>query len=113
VVLEFWATWCVPCRLTAPLLTSWSDQHGAEGLSVLGVTTDPVAIAADGARKAAMSYSVFSDESGETVRSYRAFALPTMFVIDRRGRVRDVVVGYSSVRLRQVEQLLSRLLAER
>jgi hypothetical protein len=47
------------------------------------------------------------------VRGYRAFALPTLFVIDRRGVVRDVVVGYSSERLRQVDRLLTRLLAER
>jgi thiol-disulfide isomerase/thioredoxin len=113
VVLEFWATWCAPCRLTAPLLSSWSDRHTPEGLSVLGITTDPVSLAADGARKASMSYSVFSDDSGETVRGYRAFALPTLFVIDRRGVVRDVVVGYSSERLRQVDRLLTRLLAER
>lgn len=113
VVLEFWATWCVPCRLTAPRLTDWSDRHTAEGLSVLGITTDPVPLAAEGARKASMSYSVFSDDSGDTVRGYKAFALPTLFVIDRRGVVRDIVVGYSSERLRQVDGLLKRLLAER
>ena len=113
VVLEFWATWCVPCRLTAPLLTNWSDRHTPEGLSVLGVTTDPVPLAAEGARKASMSYSVFSDDSGDTVRGFRAFALPTLFVVDRRGVVRDIVVGYSSERLRQVDGLLKRLLAER
>ncbi|MGC4090252.1 MAG: redoxin domain-containing protein [Polyangiaceae bacterium] len=112
VVVEFWASWCGPCRLTAPLLTSWSDRHGAEGLSVLGITSDPVEIAADGARRASMSYSVFSDEAGDTVRSFRAYALPTLFVVDRRGLVRDVVVGYSSSRLREVDQLLTRLLLE-
>ncbi|MFZ5890883.1 MAG: redoxin domain-containing protein [Myxococcota bacterium] len=113
VVIEFWATWCAPCRLTAPLLSNWSDRHAAEGLSVLGITSDPAQIAADGARRASMSYSVFSDTSGDTVRTYRAFALPTLFVLDRRGVVRDIVVGYSSVRLRQIDQLIGRLLAER
>ncbi|HET9959214.1 MAG TPA: redoxin domain-containing protein [Polyangiaceae bacterium] len=113
VVLEFWATWCGPCRLTAPLLSLWSDRHAAEGLAVLGVTADPVAAAAQGAREMGMSYSVFSDETGSTTQAYRAFALPTLFVIDRRGRVRDVMVGYSSARLRQIDDLLGKLLAER
>jgi thiol-disulfide isomerase/thioredoxin len=113
VLIEFWATWCVPCRLTAPLLTNWSDRHGAEGLAVLGITSDPVSVAAQGAREVGMSYAVFSDESGVTTRAYRAFALPTMFVIDRRGTVRDVMVGFSSERLREFERLVLKLLAER
>jgi peroxiredoxin len=113
VLLEFWATWCVPCRLTAPLLSDWSDRRGAEGLAVLGVTSDTVQVAANGAREGNMSYALFSDESGQTIRDYRAFALPTLFVIDRRGIVRDVMVGLSSARLRQIDGLLSRLLAER
>jgi thiol-disulfide isomerase/thioredoxin len=113
VLLEFWATWCAPCRLTAPLLSDWSNRRGAEGLAVLGVTGDTVQVAANGARDGSMSYALFSDESGSTIRDYRAFALPTLFVIDRRGVVRDVMVGLSSERLRQIDRLLSRLLAER
>jgi thiol-disulfide isomerase/thioredoxin len=113
VLLEFWATWCAPCRLTAPLLSEWSDRHAAEGLAVVGVTSDAFQVAATGAREAKMSYAVFSDESGATIRDYRAFALPTLFVIDRRGVVRDVMVGLSSERLREIERLFSRLLAER
>jgi thiol-disulfide isomerase/thioredoxin len=113
VVLEFWATWCAPCKLTAPLLNEWSDQRTAEGLTVLGVTGDPVELAAHGARETKISYALFTDESGSTIRDYRAFALPTLFVIDRRGVVRDVMVGLSSERLRQIDRLVGVLLAER
>jgi thiol-disulfide isomerase/thioredoxin len=113
VIVEFWATWCVPCRITAPLLSSWSERYAAEGLKVLGVTSEPPVLAADAARQHGMSYTVLSDESGATTRAYRAFALPTLFVIDRRGVVRDVIVGFSSERLRQTERLVQTLLAER
>lgn len=113
VVVEFWAGWCVPCRITAPLLSSWNDRYSPEGLRVLGVTSEPVVQAADAAARHGMTYAIFSDESGKTTLSYRAFALPTLFVIDRRGVVRDVMVGFSSSRLKEIEGLLERLLAER
>ena len=113
VLVEFWATWCVPCHIMAPVLSDWSDRYAARGLDVLGVTGDSATLAADAARRHGMSYPLFSDESGATQRAYRAYALPTLFVIDRRGVVRDVMVGFSSERLRAIEGLLERLLAER
>lgn len=112
VIIEFWAEWCLPCRILAPVLSDWSDRYGARGMAVLGVTSDPVVTAADAARRNGMSYPVFSDETGATQRAYRAYALPTLFVIDRRGVVRDVMVGYSAARLRAIESLVERLLAE-
>jgi thiol-disulfide isomerase/thioredoxin len=113
VVVEFWATWCVPCHVMAPVLSEWNDRYAARGLHVLGVTGDSPQLAADAAQRHGMSYSLFTDESGATQRAYRAYALPTLFVIDRRGVVRDVMVGFSSERLRAIEGLLERLLAER
>lgn len=113
VLVEFWASWCVPCHVVAPVISEWSDRYAARGLDVLGVTGDALVTAADAARRYDMRYALFSDESGATQRAYRAYALPTLFVIDRRGVVRDVMVGFSSNRLRDVESLIERLLAER
>jgi peroxiredoxin len=97
----------------APVLSDWADRYGARGLNVLGVTGDPVDVALDAAQRHGMSYALFFDETGSTQRAYRAYALPTLFVIDRRGVVRDVMVGFSTVRLRAIEGLVERLLAEK
>ncbi len=113
VVLEFWAPWCMVCRIMTPTMNDWNQRYGAQGVAVMGVTTTPVQQAATAASQIGISYPVASDESGKVTEAYRAIALPTLFVIDRRGIVRDVLVGYSSPRLHQLESEVDQLLAER
>ena len=59
-----------------------------------------------------MGYAVFADPSGATTKAYRAMALPTVFVLDKSGRVRDVMVGYSSPGLARLETLVKKLIQE-
>ena len=59
-----------------------------------------------------MGYPIASDNSGKTTEAYRANALPTLFVLDRKGIVRDVVVGYSSDRIAHMETVIDKLVAE-
>lgn len=112
VVLEFWASWCGVCHVLTPTLNGWHDRYSAQGLTVLGVTNDPVELAGRSASQFGMDYALASDDSGRMLRAYRAFALPTLFVIDKRGKVRDVLIGYSTPRLREIEALVRKLIAE-
>ncbi|HEV8246920.1 MAG TPA: redoxin domain-containing protein [Polyangiaceae bacterium] len=109
LVVEFWASWCVPCRLSAPKLNAWHERWKAEGLEVLGVTTDPATSATQAAIDFGIRYSVASDQSGQTSRAYRAMSIPMLFVIDRAGVVRDVEVGYSTDGLARAERLVEEL----
>ena len=112
VVLEFWASWCGVCHVLAPMLNGWHDRYSAQGVTVLGVTTDPVELAGRTAGELGMGYPLASDGSGDMMRAYRAHALPTLFVIDKQGNVRDVLIGYSTPRLREIEALVRKLIAE-
>jgi thiol-disulfide isomerase/thioredoxin len=111
VVMDFWASWCVPCRLTIPTLNAWHDRYGAQGLTVVGVTMDSPEVALEAALELGIDYPVLSDPDGETTRVYKAYALPTLFVIDRGGKIRVASVGYSSAGLEKTERLLAELLA--
>jgi thiol-disulfide isomerase/thioredoxin len=112
VLLDFWATWCGPCRVLAPRLSAMQARYGAQGLRVVGVTTEEPEEAATFAQQIGMRYALATDPRGETTREYGVSALPTLFVIDKRGVVRDVAIGYSPEREAQIEALVQRLLAE-
>jgi len=112
VVLEFWASWCGVCHVMAPTLNEWNDRYAAQGLTVLGVTNDPVDVAGRTAGQLGMGYPLASDGTGQMLRAYRAYALPTLFVIDKQGNVRDVLIGYSTPRLGEIEALVRKLIAE-
>lgn len=112
VVIEFWASWCAVCRFIVPKLNQWRDQYQAQGLELLAVTTDPIATASTSSAQLQMSYTVLADPSGKTTEAYRALALPTLFVIDKRGVVRETVVGYDADSFQATQRLIERLLAE-
>ena len=95
VLVNFWATWCAPCRQEMPHLNKLHDKYRASGLVLLGVNIDDDArTATDLAAKLGLRFPVLLDTDKTVSRLYEMGAMPSTVVIDREGRVRYLHRGY-------------------
>jgi thiol-disulfide isomerase/thioredoxin len=111
VILDFWATWCGPCRMTIPLLSSLAAEHAAEGLRIVGITWEDEDVVSRFRARVKMGYATGIDtEDARTSKVYGASALPTIVLIDRKGAVRHIVKGIPD--RTQLREAVAELLAE-
>ena len=100
VILNFWATWCAPCRAEIPGFVELHQRYADKGLVIVGISLD---------RKGSAAVSTFKEKFGMNYRVVmgdervvKAFggieALPTTFVIDRAGKIARVHVGYADAK---------------
>jgi cytochrome c biogenesis protein CcmG, thiol:disulfide interchange protein DsbE len=94
VVLNFWASWCEPCRDESPLLQRWHQRLDKQGATVLGVDVQDISgDALDFVAEYGLTYPMLRDGPGDVRDDYGILGLPETFVIDRRGRVAAVARG--------------------
>jgi thiol-disulfide isomerase/thioredoxin len=96
VLVNFWASWCEPCKREMPLLQQWHQQYSDAGLVVLGVDTlyqDERAAAEAFVQTNNITYPILADEAGDTQQPWLIQGLPRTYVIDRDGVVRALKLG--------------------
>ena len=94
VVLNFWASWCKPCRDESPLLERWHRRIRDRGATVLGVDIlDVTGRAQAFVDEFGLTYPMLKDKDGEGLDKFGVVAYPETFVIDRQGRIAAVARG--------------------
>jgi thiol-disulfide isomerase/thioredoxin len=115
VLIDFWATWCGPCQRVAPVLQELHTKYGGRGLVVIGADTSERSRtkewAVDYAREHHYTYT-FTYGTDDVKELCGVDALPTLFLIDRKGIVRRVQPGYYTRLLPDLEEALKPLLGE-
>jgi peroxiredoxin len=94
VVLNFWATWCRPCRKEMPQLVAASERYGDEGLVVIGLNLqEGRSIIEPFAQDYGVDFPILIDRDGEVGDEYRLLGLPTTYFIDKSGVIRSIFTG--------------------
>ena len=113
VIVDFWATWCAPCKEEMPVLEKLYKKYGSKGLVVVGVSVDKDASNIKGfLKKLNVTFPVVHDANHQVSGRYQPPRMPSSYIVDRKGIVRFVHGGFRAddapVFEKQVLQLLGK-----
>lgn len=104
VLVDFWATWCAPCRKELPVIEKLQRTFGSSGLVVLAVTTEKQKVVEDYIEKHKYTFPVLFDSDSSVFDDYQVASIPVVIVVDRKGTIVDHFIG-----LRKESELLEAL----
>jgi peroxiredoxin len=95
VMLNFWASWCGPCRQEMPLLDSIYKKYSKLGFTMIGVNVEPDSKAAnDWLKQTPVSFPILYDTDSKVSKLYGVSGMPSTVIVDRKGTVRMIHHGY-------------------
>lgn len=111
VYLDFWASWCGPCRKSFPWMNELQRKYADQGLVVVGVNLDAKPEDAQAfLQRTPAEFRIAFDPQGETPRRFGVKGMPTSFLIQRNGQVAHKHTGFTDKTAREVEEHLVALL---
>lgn len=115
VLLDFWATWCGPCKESIPHLVALHKSHQEEDFELIGMSMDKtgeVEMVRRFVKSMDLPYPIIMTPD-EVARRFKVTGLPTTFLIDREGKVREKIVGFNTAIGRQINARVEELISER
>ena len=97
VIVDFWATWCGPCKVALPFLNEWQHKYDARGLRIVGLSNEEATEIAGYATDNGVTYTLARDADDTVANRYFVGAIPMLVIIDKAGVVRHVELGSGDV----------------
>ncbi|HEU5133508.1 MAG TPA: TlpA disulfide reductase family protein [Steroidobacteraceae bacterium] len=111
VIVDFWASWCKPCRRSIPWLNTMRERYGANGLTIIGVNVDAERSDADKfLRDVPIEFEIVFDPNGELAKQFKVQGMPSSYVFDRTGKLVESFVGFRDAKKDEHEAALRNLL---
>ena len=110
-VINFWASWCNPCRREFPEFRDAQEHHESDGLEIVGITHDDIVSDSQRfARERHANWKLLADEQSDVADMFRVGQIPQTIFVDRQGKVRSHVFGFTTARQleREIRALLGR-----
>lgn len=112
VLIDFWASWCVPCRRSFPWMNEMQEKYADSGLVIIGVNMDAEASEAEKfLHDYPANFKIINDPEGELARSYDVIAMPSSYVIGRDGTLAATHLGFKVKQQHEYESVLLATLA--
>jgi cytochrome c biogenesis protein CcmG, thiol:disulfide interchange protein DsbE len=113
VYVDFWASWCLPCKQSFPALNHLRQQYHAQGFEVIAINLDEnLADAQTFLAKLPVNFPIALDPRGSIAEAYGIRGMPSAYIIDRQGKVRHVIEGFVSDDARKIETWIKPLLSQ-
>ena len=112
VIVDFWASWCVPCRRSFPWLNSMQARYGDDGLVIIGVNLDSDQKDADAfLGEYPADFRILRDADGVLARQFEVAAMPTSYVVDRDGHIIARHLGFKVKKTDEYEDIIRSAIA--
>ena len=113
VYVDFWASWCGPCRKSFPWLNQMQQKHGAQGFKVIAINVDSDReLARRFLEENKAEFTIGYDAEGQLASAFQVQGMPSSFLIDRAGVIRHSHVGFREKEINSIEKQIQNLIQE-